>query len=119
MNYLGWNCQGARNALTIQKLREYTRKFRPSILFLSETLSSAHHISFLQSSLGYDNSFAVPRNGHKGGLSVLWISSLKINVLVANQSLIHAYVEPVSNSPPWLFIGIYGPPQPQARWNFW
>ncbi|RZC46422.1 hypothetical protein C5167_039364 [Papaver somniferum] len=69
-----------------------------------------------------DNSeiaFAVPRNGHKGGLSVLWISSLKINVLVANQSLIHAYVEPVSNSPPWLFIGIYGPPQPQARWNFW
>lgn len=119
MNYLAWNCQGARNSLTIQKLREYARRFNPFIIFLSWTLSYAPYISFLQSCLGYDDCFTVSCNGRKSELCFLWKYNLMVNVLVANQNLIHAYVDHVSNSTPRMFIGIYGPRQPQAKWNFW
>lgn len=74
---------------------------------------------FLKTSLGFYDCFALSCNGHKGGLCLLWRTNLKISVLVANQSLLHVYIEPVNNSQPWLFTGIYGPPNPQARKNLW
>lgn len=49
----------------------------------------------------------------------MWSNNLNVQIILANQSVIHAYINPPTPQSPWLFTGVYGPPQPQARLDLW
>ncbi|XP_026410856.1 uncharacterized protein LOC113306089 [Papaver somniferum] len=48
----------------------------------------------------------------------MW-NNLNIQVLTQSQSFIHVLVTPPALEQPWLCTGIYGPPHPAARSDFW
>lgn len=118
MSYISWNCRGMHDSLTVQKLCEFNRIHKLSLLFLSETLYDAMFMSTLKSRIGLDDCFAISCNGRKGGVCLMWSNHLQVQIILANQSVIHAYITPQPPQQPCLFTGVYGSPQPQARWDF-
>lgn len=114
MCIISWNCQGIHNPLTVQRLKELTHKHKPSILFLSETIASSAYMIQLASNLHFPHCFSLPPVGHRGGLSLFWTNQVNIQIVFANQSIIHSIVSSAIVSP-WFLSTIYGPPHPAAR----
>lgn len=91
------------------------------LFFLSETLDTdtGTRMYALKSTLGFDECFSLSCNGRKGGVCLMWSSNLTVQILDANQSMIHAYISTISQQQPWFFTGVNGPPQPSARCDIW
>lgn len=87
-------------------------------MFLSETLANSVTMHNLCSYFGYHDCFVIPCNGRQGGLCIVWQVHLKIQVIVANQNLIHVCVLSDSTPNHWMFTGIYGPPHQPTRKYF-
>lgn len=93
MRTLCWNCQGAGNTETVQRLRELRRKYFPYLLFLMETKQKSSYVTGLKDSLGYNNVFTVEPVGLSGGLALLWKASLDVIILSANKRIIDLRVK--------------------------
>ncbi|KAL8520554.1 hypothetical protein ACS0TY_011181 [Phlomoides rotata] len=81
------NCRGLGNSTIILALYELIRVWKPTVIFLFETLSRNNKIEELQVYLNYDNAFVVDCVGHSGGFYVLWKSV--INCTLMNYSRNH------------------------------
>ena len=81
MSALCWNCRGVGNAATVQELREFAKKFAPTLLCIVETQIEGSRVENLANTLGYDNAYAVDSQGRSGGLCLFWNNEIKIEVL--------------------------------------
>ena len=67
MSLLVWNCRGAGKPMTV---REFTKKFAPSVLCVAETQLEGMRVENLASTIGFESSFAVSNTGRSGGLGI-------------------------------------------------
>ncbi|XP_074364697.1 uncharacterized protein LOC141705706 [Apium graveolens] len=72
MSLLAWNCRGLANSRAIRFLKETVYQYRPSIVFLSETLVKNKKIADICRAIGFSSYHAVDVQGHGGGLALLW-----------------------------------------------
>jgi hypothetical protein len=88
MNILCWNCRGLGTASTVAELRLLVKRFRPSLLFLSETKMKDSKARNLMWSLGFSGCFAVSSEGSSGGLalfgarSAMFLSNTILQILL-------------------------------------
>ena len=61
----------------MRELEEIVRAKDPSVVFLAKTLTDEARLEFVQSSLGFDHRWVVPRVGRSGGLVIYWKSLMK------------------------------------------
>ena len=71
MGLLAWNCRGMAKLGAIRFLKEIINQYRPSIIFLSETLVKIKKTALCKT-IGFVGFFAVDAQGHGGGLALLW-----------------------------------------------
>ena len=115
---MSWNCQGAGNTETVQRLRGLRRKYFPDLLFLMETKQKSAYVTGLKDTLGYDKVFTVEPIGLSGGLALMWKASLNVEILSANRRVIDLRVKMGSLS--FYVSCVYGNPVRAQRnlvWN--
>lgn len=81
MSTLCWNCRGAGNATTVRELREFARKFAPTVLCIVETQISGTRVEARASSLGYDKAYAIDSQGRSGGIGLFWNNTISVEIL--------------------------------------
>ena len=81
MSILCWNCRGVGKAAAVRELRDFARKFTPTLLCIVETQNDGARVESMASSIGYDKSYAVDSNGRSGGIGLFWNNSIKIEIL--------------------------------------
>lgn len=72
MSIFVWNCRGLANPRTIRFLREIVNQFRPSFIFLSETLVKQQKVNSVCKLIHFAGCFAIDAQGHGGGLALMW-----------------------------------------------
>ena len=75
---LGWNYQGLGNPRSIRVLRELVQRWKPSIVFLSETKMKNCQMDKVKFKIGLLNGLVVPSIGRSGGLAMLWNRDIKL-----------------------------------------
>lgn len=74
MIQLCWNCHGLGRPMTQQALLELTRRFRPSIIFLSETRMKDKEIKKLRKKYNFCQGITVKPIKTAGGLALWWVT---------------------------------------------
>lgn len=67
--------------------------------------------------LKYDNCFVVDQDGTKGGLMLLWSSSIKLSILSYSKGHIDCLIEHLSSF--FYFTGFYGNPKLDVHYLSW
>ena len=80
MSCLAWNCRELGNLRTGKELIEIVQAKDPAVVFLAETLTDDARLEFVQSSIGFDHRWVVPRVGRSGGLVMYWKYSINLKV---------------------------------------
>ena len=70
MSCASWNSRGLGNPTTVKELRDFARKYAPTVLCVQETQVHKSRVEGLSHTLGYDHAFAVSSTGRKGGLGM-------------------------------------------------
>lgn len=88
-------------------LKNLTHPFKPSFIFLIETLSDVEKISSVRHELGYDDCFAVPKGRGCRGLALLWKRDWSVKLLSFSSH--HIDVEMFyGQEAPWRLTDFYG-----------
>lgn len=118
MSLLSWNYRGPGKPRTIRFLKELTQQMKPSIIFLSETLSKNNKIVDLCKALNYANCWSVDAQGHSGGLALIWRNEGGCEVKYGGTHYIDFEVvnEQVGR---WRYTGFYGCPERGRRQESW
>ena len=69
--------------------------------------------------LGWNNWFVVEASGFKGGLALMWVNELDIEVLNSSNQIIHCKVKSESVNNKWLMIRVYGSPYAKDKTLLW
>ncbi|KAM2983041.1 hypothetical protein FF2_009016 [Malus domestica] len=118
MIYIVWNYCGFGSDTVVRALHGFIRRYRPSIIFLSETKMKNHIIIGVRRRLGFRNGFDVPLVGTAGGLSLWWNDSMEVNVVSANKHLIHMKLRITGDE--WFHASwIYGTSYRNEKVEFW
>lgn len=114
MSCISWNYRVLGNPSTVKELRDLAKNFSLSILCVLETqVHVTCHVSILcmleglESTLGFDDAFAVSSSGRSGGLGIFWNNEIKIKILPYSQYHIDAIVTEVGGDP-WRLTCVYG-----------
>jgi hypothetical protein len=119
MNILAWNCRGLARGPTIRALRALIRNYHPDLLFLSETKVSSSRFQPSLFGLGFSAWLEVPPSGLQGGLYLAWKNGVDVEPVRLDRNCIACLVYSDPTHCPWLFSGIYAPPNSQSRDIFW
>lgn len=120
MIVLLWNCHGIGHSSTVRSLRNYAVSHRLDVVFLSEVkIMHVDRIEKIVKILGFASFEFVPAQGRAGGLLLAWNSSMNIQIILANESVINCLICNTSEECPWQFTSIYGPVVPILRPQFW
>ncbi|KAM1941163.1 hypothetical protein ACFX13_028778 [Malus domestica] len=68
MIHLIWNCRGLGSNTVFRALHGLIRKYRPSVVFLSETKMQNHRIHGVRRMMGYTIGCDIPPAGGSRGL---------------------------------------------------
>lgn len=107
MKILHLNCQGLRNTLTIQYLKDIKKSSIPDILFLVETKVGYDVVDMLCKNLNYAHSFVLPANGLSGGLAIFWDEHVQL-VFVNTPTLYHTDIYVMEGDKSFCLSYIYG-----------
>ena len=80
MSCLAWNCCGLGNLRTWRELVEIVWAKYPTMAFLAETLTDDARLESVQSSIGFNDRWVVPRVGRSGGLVLCWKAGISSEV---------------------------------------
>lgn len=118
MSCIFWNCQGIGATLAANGFGILIRKYRPDVIFLSETRGSSHSIDSLKSRWNL-NGVGVSSIGKSGGLALLWQKTVNVNLLSYSFHHIDATVQAEEGGDIVRLTGIYGEPDSQQRHITW
>ena len=119
MIQLCWNCHGLGHSITKQALQELIRKFRPSIIFLSETRMKDKEITKLRKNYKFCHGTTVKPIKTAGGLALWWDHTVSIQVLSKSKFLIDTVAKFNGDNSLVCFSWFYGPPTKADRPTFW
>ncbi|KAJ1388113.1 Endonuclease/exonuclease/phosphatase [Sesbania bispinosa] len=119
MSWLSWNCRGLSVSSTISELKELCSKYKPSLVFLSETRATGNKVEAVKRQLRFQHCFWIDLIGLSGGLCILWSRSLKVSISYHNNNFIQTFIEDVVEVKSWQATFIYGNPTFQQRRNLW
>jgi exonuclease III len=88
MSCASWNGRGLGGAATVKELRDFARKYAPTVLCVLETQVDRTRAESLSRTLGYDHAFAVRSFGRKGGICIFWNNDIKVEILPYSITLI-------------------------------
>ena len=118
MSSFCWNCRGAGKAATVRELRDFAKKFTPTVLCIVETQVKGARVEALANTLGYDNAYAIDSQGRSGGIGIFWNNT--INVEILGDSVYHIDAKVVEEGKdPWRLTCVYGEAQTQLRHQTW
>ena len=72
---------------------EIIRLKDPVVVFLAETLTDDARLEFVQSSIGFDHRWVVPRVGRSRGLVLYWKASVNLTMEGSNRYYIGALID--------------------------
>ena len=81
MSLLAWNCRGLAKTRAVRFLKETINHYRPSIVFLSETLVKSNKIADVCKKISFAGFFAVDVQGHGGGLALFWKNEDAVHII--------------------------------------
>ena len=119
MTHLFWNCRGLGSDTVVRALHGLIRKYRPSMIFLSETKMKNHRICGVRRRMGYCNGFDVAPIGTAGGLSLWWDNTVTVNVLESSKHFIDARCNIVDSTISFRFTGVYETSYRAEKCDFW
>jgi hypothetical protein len=105
------------NPSTVKELRDLVKNFSLSMLCVLETQVHMSRVG-LESTLGFDDAFAVSSSGRSGGLGIFWNNEIKIEILPYSQYHIDAFVTEVGGDP-WRLTCVYGEARVSERFKTW
>ena len=73
----------------------------------------------LQVTLGFDNCMVVDSIGKSGGLALLWLSEVCLEVVSFSNQHIDSKISDSASEEGWRFTGFYGNPVVGDRWKSW
>ncbi|KAK9928646.1 hypothetical protein M0R45_025770 [Rubus argutus] len=119
MIQLCWNCHGLGRPMTQQARLELTRRFRPTIVFLSETRMKDKEIKKLRKKYKFCQGITVKPIKTAGGLALWWDHTVSIQILSKSKFLIDKVVKFNADDSLVRFSWFYGPPVQRDRTAFW
>lgn len=118
MSIIAWNYRGLGNPRTVRFLKEITNQFKPSFIFLSETLSIRNKVEVVCKELNFAGCSSVDAAGHSGGVALLWRNEGGCTVTEINKHFIDFEVENAQIGR-WRYTGFYGCPERGRRRESW
>ncbi|KAK9004307.1 hypothetical protein V6N11_002109 [Hibiscus sabdariffa] len=118
MSIMSWNARGMRNKGIVRTLKDAAFKFRPGIIFLSETKKKKCYLKKIKMKIKVDYSFYVDPIGIAGGLALWWLHEVSMVILNSGKNFIDTKVS-VCGEEDWFLTFIYGPPYANEKQVFW
>lgn len=119
MSVISWNCRGIGQKGFIPLIKDITREYDASMIFLLEIHASGDRVKRFVAKSGFDGSHVIDSMGHSGGIIALWKTSVwKVDVLNQSNQFLHLEVG-WKREEKWLLTVVYGKPQLQARRTLW
>lgn len=78
MIQLSWNCHGLGRPMTSQALKELIGKYRPSLIFLSETRMKDKNLKKVRNDCKFPFGITVKPIRTAGGLALWWDHSVTV-----------------------------------------
>ena len=116
---LGWNCRGLGNPQLVRQLRELVQRWKPKIVFLSETKMKKYRMEREKFKIGLLNGLIVPSVGKSGGLAMLWSRDIKVEIQAYSRNHIDAVLTDPDSNFKWRITGFYGNPETHCRKESW
>ncbi|CAM9002471.1 unnamed protein product [Rhodiola kirilowii] len=116
MKILSWNCRGLGRPRAVRALKDVLSVHHPQIVCLLETKMMAVGWDKLRPTLGFQNCFAVSRQGMSGGMAVLWNADTSLEIVNYSHMHIDAVLKDGEDVRITLF---YGAPAVGNRWRSW
>ena len=117
MNTICWNCRGLGTFRAVHAVAKLVKKFNPQLLFLSETKKSSE-MEWLRSRWKFDHCFAVDSLGRAGGLALLWMKDVSVEVKSYFNNHIDVMMEG-GIAKRCRFTGFYGNPIANQKRESW
>ena len=92
MNCLSWNCRGIGNSQTVRALHNLVQQYNPNIVFLMETKVGAKRMVNVKERIGLPNGLIIPSEGKSGGMALLWVRDLDVEIKSFSRHHIDAIV---------------------------
>ncbi|KAJ1270996.1 hypothetical protein BS78_06G095000 [Paspalum vaginatum] len=118
MNLLCWNRRGLGTDSTVGELRHLVKRYRRSLLFLSETKMRDSKVRKFMRSLGFSGCFAVSSEGRSGGLALFWVQECTVSLKHYSPNIMDVIIGSEA-SHIWRASFVYGEPRTELRHNFW
>lgn len=122
MNLICWNCRGLGRSLASNKM-QYLANLMTStnakVTFISETLSSKTKSHDLVNRFPISDCFVVPAEVRSGGLWVMWMDDIKLDIIYSSQNVVLASVVNTSANFNFLLVCIYGDPHHRKNKDIW
>ncbi|KAL8154887.1 hypothetical protein AgCh_000296 [Apium graveolens] len=118
MSILSWNCRELANPRIVRLLLDIDQQYRPSLIFLSETLVKHDTVQKVTKQLGFAGCYAIDVQGHSGGIALLWRNDGAVHITNSCRNFIDFEV---SNEQlgRWGYTGYYGFPERARRMEAW
>ncbi|KAK9009078.1 hypothetical protein V6N11_080550 [Hibiscus sabdariffa] len=118
MAVMAWNVRGLGQQETVRALKNMIFKFKPRVVFLSETKQKKRYLEKIRMKMKMHNSFYVEPIGKAGGLALWWTNDTSVNVLNHGRNLIDTRLS-INGEEEWFGTFIYGPPYDAEKQHFW
>ncbi|KAL6137675.1 hypothetical protein ACLB2K_062964 [Fragaria x ananassa] len=105
--------------MTSQALKELIGKYRPSLIFLSETRMKDKNLKKVRNDYKFPFDITVKPIRTAGGLALWWDHSVTVQVLSKSKNMIDTIVQFKSDGSLVRFTWFYGPPNSEGKPNFW
>ena len=119
MSCLSWNCRGMGNPQSVRALRNLVQQWNPNIVFLMETKIGVNRMEKVKEIIGLANGLIVPSEGKSGGIALLWVRGLDVEIKSYTRSHIDAIVTDSVKGFKWRITGFYGNPDTNQRRESW
>ncbi|KAK8594012.1 hypothetical protein V6N12_046083 [Hibiscus sabdariffa] len=118
MSTMAWNVRGLGNKEMIRAIRNATLRFKPSLIFLSETKKKKRYWEKINMKLKMRESFYVDPIGIAGGLALWWTEDVNLSILKVGKYFTDAKIS-IEGEEQWFVTFIYGPPYGDGKEEFW
>ena len=114
-----WNCRGIGNPQTGQVLHNLVQRHNPSTVFLMETKVGVKRMVKVKERIGLPNGLIIPSEGRSGGMALLWVRDLDVEIRSFSRYHIDAIVIDSKSRFKWRMTGFYGNPETSLRKESW